>query len=120
MVQTREMRAVDPFDDLTDEQKQRLEKFAVGMVRSVEIGMELKKKSNAEIAQLLMRVSDDYSIISPQYDVLVEAAERLGYNFEEGIKKGKFVFPRVACRECGKLVAGNWIVRHLKSRCQEG
>ena len=36
-----------------------------------------------------------------------------------GMPKG-FKFPIVICQECGKPVARNWIVRHLKANCQGG
>jgi phage FluMu protein Com len=32
----------------------------------------------------------------------------------------KKTYGRVRCQKCGKLVAENWLVRHLKNRCMKG
>lgn len=37
----------------------------------------------------------------------------------KGKSKG-YKFTRVKCRECGKEIAENWIIRHLKSGCKTG
>lgn len=35
-------------------------------------------------------------------------------------KSKEYRFARVKCRECGKEIAENWIIRHLKSGCEVG
>ena len=49
---------------------------------------------------------------------------RPAYSFKlrrkrSGMPKG-FKFPIVICEKCGRPVARNWIVRHLKAGCQGG
>ena len=36
-----------------------------------------------------------------------------------GMPKG-FTFPIVICEKCGRPVAENWIVRHMKAGCATG
>lgn len=71
------MRILHP-DWSEEEVNQRIEHAVKGLLQMVDISDELQKKTDTEIAELLMQMWEDTSLFAPESAVLIEAAERLG------------------------------------------
>ena len=106
------------YRNLTDEQKQRVIQFIDNLLQGEKIRKQLARKTDVEIAESLMRLSDDMVIESPQAILLEVVAERLGYVWDEDVEG--YHFERAICPECGRSVAFNWFIRHLNSGCKIG
>ena len=110
------------LESLTDEQRDNIRRFAKLMFQSAEVYKALIKRTDAEIGELLMHLTDDMEIGSPQATLIEVAAERLGYAFDDRDGPGPqgFKFGSSVCHDCGATVKDNWIVRHMKSGCKIG
>ena len=72
-----------PLENLTDEQRANIREFATAMFQSVKVYEALAQMTNMEVAALLMHLTDDMDIGSPQATLIEVAAERLGYKFND-------------------------------------
>lgn len=73
-----------------------------------------------------IRIMDgDEMVKEGRYWACEECAERIGV-LRKGVTKKvqgakrRHGYERVKCQECDRLVAGNWLVRHMKADCKVG
>ena len=71
------------IENLTAEQRANIREFTRLMFQSAKVYEALAKMTNEKVAALLMHLTDDMVIGSPQATLIEVAAERLGYKFND-------------------------------------